>query len=277
MKSTFFFLFLAGIIHTAKAQFYYKDHLLPTHTAEQIKSYREHRIRSVIANSIESNREQSGSGLELKQTINNNYSQLVTVTASPVTGESTLTTWLNDKGLAIKTIDTTDGSGSTTTYSFNDKNIIKTITNITTSPGHADEKEEHQWFYNMDGKPERMWKIRNNRDTTHVTFEYDENGNVVEEKSRRLGKDLTTVYYYYDDQNRLTDIVRYNPVAKRLLPDYIFEYNSTGKLRSMIVIPAGGNEYQRWIYTYDQRGLKIKETIMNRTKQIIGTVEYRYD
>lgn len=277
MKSFSLIFVLTIIFSDAVAQFYYKDHLLPRQTADQIQKYRQHQIRSVTAISAENNPQAEGSTLQVKQTINGNYSQLLTITASPVTGESSLTTWLNEKGLAIKTIDTTDGAGSTTTYVFNDRNTVEKIVNVTSSPGHATEKEEHHWFYRNEGKPIRMWKIRNDNDTTHVTFEFDEKGNVIEEKSTRFGKALTTVYYYYDDQNRLTDIVRYNPIAKRLLPDYIFEYNSNGQLRSMMVVPASGSDYHRWMYTYDERGLKTKETVLNKNRQVIGTVEYKYE
>ena len=277
MKSILLFLFLAVVFSEAAAQFYYKDYLLPKQTADQIQKYRQYNIRTVIATSAENNPQAEGSTLQVRQTINGNYSQLTTITASPVTGESVLTTWLNEKGSAVKTVDTTDGSGSTTTYVLNDRNMVEKIINQTSSPGHITEKEEHHWFYGRDGKPLNMWKIRNDKDTTYVTFEYDQQGNVIEEKSTRLGKPLTTVYYYYDDQNRLTDIVRYNPIAKRLLPDYIFEYNSNGQLRSMMVVPASGSDYHRWMYTYDERGLKTKETVLNKNRQVIGTVEYKYD
>lgn len=277
MKTFSLLLVLTGLFINANAQFYYKDHLLPRQTADQIQKFRQHKIRSVIATSAENNPHAESATMLVKQTINGNYSQLVTVTSSAVVGESTLTTWLNEKGLAVKTIDTTDGSGSTTTYSFNGHNFIERIVNLTTSPGNVNEKEEHHWFYMPDGRPVKMWKIRNDNDTTYVTFEFDEKGNVIEEKSTRSGKALTTVYYYYDDQNRLTDIVRYNPIAKRLLPDYIFEYNANGQLRSMIVVPPSGNDYQRWMYAYDERGLKTKETVLNRNRQVIGTVEYKYE
>lgn len=277
MKTFSLFLILAVLFTDADAQFYYKDHLLPKQTADQVRKYRQQNIRSVIATSADNNLRTEPSTLQVKQTINGNYSQLITVTASPVIGESTLTTWLNEKGLAVKTIDTTDGSGSTTTYAFNERNMIEKIVNLSTSPGHLPEKEEHHWTYGNDGKPSSMFKIRNDTDTTLVTFEYDENGNVIEEKSARFGKALTNVYYYYDDQNRLTDIVRYNPIAKRLIPDYIFEYNANGQLKSMMVVPASGSDYHRWIYTYDERGLKTKETVLNKNRQVIGTVEYRYE
>jgi YD repeat-containing protein len=189
---------------------------------------------------------------------------------------TTLITYYNADGLIGKTIDTTDGASSTTTYTYDDLKRLITLVNNSASTGQAVEKEEHIWKYNASGHPLSMLKIRNGIDTTYLSFVLDEKGNVIEEKSIRKGKEQLPYYYYYDDQNRLTDIVHYNPIAKRLLPDYIFEYDASGKIRSMLVVPPGGTDYQRWMYTYDDRGLKIKETVYNKNRQAMGMVEYKY-
>src|SRR5258708_1362030 len=99
-------------------------------------------------------------------------------------------------------------------------------------------------------KTVQMIKIKNRVDTTYVTFVPDDKGNVGEERSVHRGNPEPTVYYYYDDNNRLTDVVRYNPVAKRLLPDYIFEYDAQNRLATMLVTTGGGTDYQKWNYTY---------------------------
>jgi hypothetical protein len=99
---------------------------------------------------------------------------------------------------------------------------------------------------------------------------------VAEENSVRRKVALPSFYYYYDAQNRLTDIVSYNVKAKRLLPLYIFEYNDDNQLSSMLVVPEGTDDYQKWIYEYNDAGLKIKETCLNKRKQILGRVEYVY-
>lgn len=71
-------------------------------------------------------------------------------------------------------------------------------------------------------------------------------------------------------------MVAYNEKAKRLLPIYIFEYNAAGEISTMMVVPEGSDNYQKWYYQYDQRGLKIKETCFNKRKQVLGRVEYEY-
>ena len=264
------------IISSVQGQYYFKDLLLPKQTADQLQRYKSNKIRSVKATSAETGREQPD-GLQVDQTFNNNYSEVITISRSSQMEGTTLITYYNADGLVSKTIDTTDGASSTTTYSYDASKKLKVLENISASAGQATEKEEHLWSYNASGQPESMLKVRNGSDTTYISFVLDEKGNVVEEKSTRKGKEQLPYYYYYDDQNRLTDIVHYNPIAKRLLPDYIFEYDATGKIRSMLVVPPGGSDYQRWMYTYDNRGLKTKETVYNKNRQAMGMVEYRYE
>jgi len=121
-----------------------------------------------------------------------------------------------------------------------------------------------------------MLRVKNGVDTTYITFVLDENGNVAEENSVRNNVSLPSYYYYYDGQNRLTDVVSYNVKAKRLLPIYIFEYNADNQISSMLVVPEGSDDYQKWIYEYNGRMLKVKETCINKRKQIVGRVEYQY-
>jgi hypothetical protein len=117
----------------------------------------------------------------------------------------------------------------------------------------------------------------NGIDTTFVRFVRDEKGNIAEEHVTRNKASLPTVYYYYDADRRLTDIVRYNPRAQKLLPDYIFDYDDAGRLASMLIVPEQNNpEYQKWIYEYNDKGLKTKDSCFNKKKELMGTVEYAY-
>ncbi|HWJ30170.1 MAG TPA: hypothetical protein VNS32_26785, partial [Flavisolibacter sp.] len=84
------------------------------------------------------------------------------------------------------------------------------------------------------------------------------------------------VYYYYNSNNQLTDIVRYSNRAKRLLPEYMFEYSSTGQVIQKITVPENSSDYLIWRYQFDTRGLKTKEVIYNKQKQVTGKVEYQY-
>jgi hypothetical protein len=166
---------------------------------------------------------------------------------------------------------------SVSEYYYTDKGLPQRIVNVSTSPGQHKEKEEHAWIYDDNGKPEKMLRIKNDADTTYISFVIDESGNIVEENSKRKGVTQASFYYYYDMQNKLTDIVSYSRKAKRLLPIYIFEYNEGGLPATMLVVPEGSDDYQKWYYEYNDRGLKTKETCYNKRKQLMGKIEYEYE
>ena len=109
-----------------------------------------------------------------------------------------------------------------------------------------------------------------------VNFVYDEKGNVAEEIWVKNGKEFDRIFYYYDDLNQLTDIVRFNKKAGRLLPDYMFEYSEDGDVIQKIFVPVNSVDYQIWRYQYDEKGLKIREALFDRDKQLVGKIEYRY-
>lgn len=260
---------------SAKAQYYYKDIVGPRQTMEKTAKYKNQKIHSVKVASYEFDGERT-EDFNGTQIISSDYSRVTTSFKTPLAGESELTTFFDGKGRLVKTIDTTDGSHSESEYFYTDQGWVSKITNVSTSAGNKKEKEEHLWYYNSDGKPERMIRVKNNSDTAYVNFVLDEKGNVAEENSMRRNVALPSFYYYYDDQNRLTDIVSYNVKAKRLLPLYIFEYNDNNQLSSMLVVPEGTDDYQKWVYEYNEAGLKVKETALNKRKQILGRVEYEY-
>ena len=87
---------------------------------------------------------------------------------------------------------------------------------------------------------------------------------------------MPTYYYYYDEKNRLTDIVRYNPRARRLLPDYVFEYDEDGRVSTVIIVPETGSDYEKWFYSYYENGLKGQEACYNKRQELQGRIEYQY-
>jgi hypothetical protein len=56
----------------------------------------------------------------------------------------------------------------------------------------------------------------------------------------------------------------------------VFEYNDDGKIKTMLVVPEGSDDYQKWYYEYNEAGLKMKETAYNKRKQVLGRVDYEY-
>jgi len=258
----------------AGAQYYYKDIVVPGQAARQLQQYKEQKVRSVRLNSFESDG-QPTEKFQGSQDIDQNYTRITTNLQSALAGSSQLTSFFNARGQLVKTVDTTDGSASTTEYRYNSQNELSRVVNLSVSAGAHREKEEHIWTMN-GGKPTGMLRIKDDIDTTYIVFVADEKGNVGEENARRKGNALPSYYYYYDDQNRLTDIASYNIKAKRLLPDYVFEYNGSGSLQTMMVVPEGSSDYQKWYYEYN-RGLKSRETAFNKKKQLLGRIEYHYN
>ena len=260
---------------SAHAQYYYKDIIGPSQTMERTAKLKSHKIHSVSISSFENTGEQT-EDFTGSQNISQDYARITTTLKTPMAGESELTTFFDADGKLIRSIDTADGSRSVSEYFYGTDKTISRITNLSTSPGLKTEKEEHIWFYNSNGKPEKMLRVKNNTDTTYVTFVHDDNGNVVEENSRRKNTSLPSYYYYYDNKNRLTDIVTYNVKAQRLLPLYIFEYDENNRLSTMLVVPEGTDDYQKWHYEYNDAGLKVKETCFNKRKRMVGRIEYNY-
>ncbi len=260
---------------TASAQFYYNDVLLTRKSERQIAQYKQLGIKSVMLRSIESNNP-ADENFRVEQTFNNNYSEAITISTSSISGPSELISRYNENGKLISSSDTSDGFRSTTMYSYTPGNRIDSIKNTAYSPGGVIDEEVHQWIYNEEGAPVKLYKIKNNTDTTVVEFILDEEGRIGEEKAIRNGRQLPVIYYYYDSEDRLTDIVRYNEKARRLLPDLIFEYDNNNRMKSMMVIPEGSDDYQLWVYSYDDQGLKTRETCFNKDKRQLGYVQYEY-
>jgi len=208
------------------------------------------------------------SGTTLKVTTNNNKAI------------ATLKYNFNDRGQLISSVDSAINVKSTSIYTYDANGKIISISNSATdadSSGDFSQTEVHQYIY-KDGKLDKMWRIINKTDSLEVRFVTDEHGNVIEERNFRRGVLADPIYYYYDDRNRLTDIVRFNYKANRLLPDYLFEYDDNDRMIQKITTTSGKNlGYLTWRYLFDEKGLKTKEALFNKDKQLQGRIDYSYN
>lgn len=258
---------------TVFSQFYYNDVL---NTAETIKRrnllVKEH-VKNVEFLSFDGNN-QPIEGFSSQQVITADGSTITTTTTTQLSGVNRNIAEYDAKGMLRSTTDTTDGNKIAIEYYYLPSGKLSRLISNSTSDGQFILKEEHIWTWSPNGKPEKMLKIKNGKDTTQVSFVFDENGNVVEERSQLRGKEQPTIFYYYDEQNRLTDIVRFNEKAQRLLPDYIFEYDELGRIATMLVTSEG--DYQKWYYSYNEKGLKTRDECFSKTKALIGRIEYQY-
>lgn len=274
MKSILAAIFLLTA-STTFSQYYYQDIIGTKESTELANSYKNNKVRSVVVTSYDANNVRM-ENIYIRQLFSPVQLTLTTVTRSETTHPSSLVTYLDASGKIYKTIDSSALVINQTHYLYNAAGqLISISTTSIDSAKTGAQSEEHIWHYD-GGKISKMLRIKNKVDTTIVHFKLDGNGNVIEEQAVRKGRKAEVVYYFYDDDNRLTDIVRYNNKARRLLPEYLFEYGPTGKIIQRITVPANSSNYVIWRYQYDQKGLKVKEAIYNKQKELTGKIEYQY-
>lgn len=263
------------ISFSTSAQHYYKDIIGTKETSGMIKAYQDNKVRRVLVTSYDENNTRSDD-FYVEQQFSPVTRTLRTITRSDMGHQSVLTSLIDDRENVVKTIDSSDIMISVTTYSYNPAGQLISVTSFSTdSSKKTSESEQHLWHY-QNNKISGMWRIKNGNDTTYVSFKLDDAGNIAEEQETRRGVTSEPFYYYYDAGNRLTDIVRYNPKAKRLLPEYMFEYSSASQVIQKITVPSNNGNYLIWRYQYNPQGLKTKEVIYDKQKQVTGRVEYQY-
>jgi len=269
-------LLLIVLTQVCKAQYYYKDLVVAGENKAQWRLYKDLKVKSVNLSSFEGDGRPSEGFLGDQQTTDN-LSRITTHTRAAGAPETWIIASWSPQGLALRITDTSDTYSSVSDYQYDAQGRITSILNTSTeTDNHLRDIEQHIWQYGSGNQPSTMLKIKNGQDTTVVRFVLDEKGNVAEERARRNGIDLPVVYYYYDANNHLTDVVRYNNKARRLLPDYVFEYDDQGKKISTLVVPEGSSNYQKWVYEYNEQGLKTKEACFNKQRELLGKIEYQY-
>jgi len=261
---------------TGQAQYYYKDVVLTAQIGAGYHLLRANSITAVrVTPSDAANAEKEG--VTLQQTVYPAQNLLVTYTKTPESGASWVKAYYNENSRLLLSVDSTEDLVTRSQYAYDAAGRLSSISSNSVPKNDPAMKEVHQWTYDAAGKPVKMVKIKNDNDTTWVSFEADEKGNPGEEKVVRNRVSLGSTFYYYDAQNRLTDIARYNKKADRILPEYMFEYNDAGQVSQMIVVPEGTSDYQTWKYAYNANGLKQQEACYSKQKQLLGKVEYNYE
>lgn len=259
-----------------RAQYYYNDIIGTQEINKRMKTYIVAKVQSVTATGYDAQgikttdfnewQEVQANGTILK--ITNRNGQIVTRQYYQFDNNTRL----------MNTRDSSTDIRSITEYTYDNNGNLATIKMITKdSLQDFNETEERQWQYNTAGKPEKMWRILNAKDSMEYRFTLDENGNVADEQLYRREIGIDPVYYYYDDKNRLTDIVRYNKKAKQLLPDVMFEYDESDRaIQKITTISTNNPDYLIWRYLFNDKGLKTKEALFSKNKEIRGRIEYAY-
>ena len=281
MKSIIASFTLLACTISLSAQFYYKDIMGTADVNRMINLYQTNNVRTVTATGFDEDGRKDAAFSETHYFFpERNLLRIATRNNQTVTNQYFR---FDKNGLVTSITDTSLSLVSATNYSYDDKNNLVSVRNTVTD---ADDSiyvnEQHQWFYNEAGKPVRMLRVVNKTDTTDVRFTLDENGNVIDEWPFINRISRQKIYYYYNSKNQLTDIVRYNVAARKLLPDFMFEYTDQNQLRQKTTtIGTMGVTYLIWTFVYNDKGLKSKEATFKKDKKLgqlemVGKIEYSY-
>ncbi len=269
-----FSLIALFIYYTASSQYYYNDILSTQQTNNQYKLLRSNTIKSIKAFSYED--ETTLSENFLLEVVFNKLGREM-ITTSSANGINSLLTSTYQNNRVIKSVENTARVENTITYLYDVAGNVQSLTTSTIDTFmKSNLTEQHLWQYNTNNQPSLMLRIKNGTDTTRIEFVYDEFGNIGEEHWKRKGRTTESYYYYYNDKKLLTDIVRFNSRAKKMLPDFMFEYDEKGRVNQMIQVTTGSSSYVTFKYSYNEKGLKQSEIVFNKLKQQVGHIEYAY-
>ena len=260
----------------AFSQYYYNDIISNVISNKNYASMKSALVKHVSVTHYDNNDELQND-FKIEQNFNKDWTSLEskTTTNDKVRPLLLMNYYQNDR--IIKSEDTHDSVQTNVSYSYNEKGLLTNVDSYTSDTTIASQfVETHQWFYNERGRIIYMLKVKNKHDSTKVEFVYDKDSLIVEENWFKKSKTMETYYYYYNDKKQLTDIVRFNNRAKKLLPDYLFEYDAIGNVQSMTQVPAGNSNYLIWQYIYNDKGLKQQDNCFTKQRQLIGKMKYDY-
>lgn len=264
---------------TVRAQYYYNDIVSNRTARENFIQLKKAGVKEVTVASFNPD-SQPTEGFSVKQKVSSRNNTVETVSQSAYSNPSILTSVYTSDGWPVSATDSTDASVSRVSYSYSNDaaHQLTTIASTTGFPGENSNLYNEIRTYTYSGtNPASMKRVKNGKDTLHVSFLPEEHGWIGEERWMQKGKLIETYFYYYDDKGRLTDVAHYNKQAQKILPDYTFEYNGAGRISSMMTVVEGTNQYRTWRYTYDERGLKTGEVVFNKYKQREGRLTYTYE
>jgi hypothetical protein len=268
-------LVVIAFSHSTSAQFYYQDIITHQRNLQQYQLQKNNRVQAITISSIENNGEIS-EGFRFNQQYNASWSQLKTVAELVNSGRNVVVNYYNSQGLLYRTTDSSNGTYSVYEYTYDSLTRLIQIQNNTLAiEGKNKSSETHNWYYDQQGIAAKMERIRDKSDTMIFIFTKDSTGKIIEEQGFHKGVAGEKTFYYYDSENKLTDIARYNTRAGKILPDYMFDYDQAGRISQMVSTQQGSNA-TTWEYQYNEQGLKTSETCYLAQKKLAGRMAYQY-
>lgn len=263
------------------AQYYYQDIINTARTEANFDLLKQNKITIQLVQSFDANQE-SDNDFRCQRELQNNYRQLRSITTSRATGYSVMTSYFSARGKLTKTVDSTRNIITTIIYLRNTNDTSGKLREVYLTSLEPKSKykftETHRYEYDDAGNVSKMIHFRGDRieDSTTVTFTLDSLGLVTEEIETGKGARGQRLYYKYNDQGLLTDIVRYSPTRQKMLPDYIFDYDAQNRIGAMTTVNGETASYTIWRYTYDAQNLPLQEECYGKKKELLGTVRYKY-
>jgi YD repeat-containing protein len=275
MKKILLFAMVSCFAMQVESQYYYLDIIGTKQTNQQYNLIRTHQLKRINAVSFEGNNQPSKDFL-LEQTVANDGRQIITHSASIGSTQSFFISYYENNRL-VKTVDSSNNARNTVVYNYDNAGRITSINSINKDfDGTFINSENHTWTYNEKDLPVSMLKVKNEKDTTLVLFIFDDQENVAEERWKKNNRITETYYYYYNPKKQLTDVVRYSRKAKAMIPDYTLDYDASGRITEMRQTQATSANYLIWRYVYNDKGMKEKEYVFNKQKELLGKIEYSY-
>ncbi len=267
---------------TLHAQYFYNDIVGTQETNRQMQTYLANKVKTVTAVGYTANGTRATDFDELHELLESGKAlKIVTMANSTRTASYNR---FDGQGRVISISDTLLGVANITTYEYDNTGKIVVVQNTVKDPeNEIDQVEVHTWFYNKNGKAERMWCVVNKKDSLEIRYTPDEDGNPGEEIVYRKGKETDRIYYYFDEQGHLTDIVRFDERVRKLMPENVITYDDGGRVLQ-VVSKSKGQEfkkitfvgYQTWRYVYNEKGLKVAEALFNYNMDMTGRIKFNY-
>ncbi len=274
MRIKLLLIFFFFYSFTLQAQYYFKDILSLQQTQTEHSRLKAVGFRNIKIESFEDD-ESPAEGFRCEKKISKDFSKSTLQTKLPEIGYSILQSTFDSSYRLIYAIDSSALSLTKLEFRYNTLGKLQSSKSYTKSNDDdliTEHNETHLYLYDdSTGNPVKMYLIKNDRDTTIIVFNMDEDGNLAIEKNQTTGGKY---YYYYDKNHRLADIVHTSEFTTQLLPDYMMEFNEQSELIMQVSFENGGKMKTKTLFDYEN-GLKKTENIYINGKYT-GKITYKY-
>lgn len=282
MKQLGLFFIFSIAANFLSAQYYYNDIIVTEQTNNHYKNFVKSGYTSVTVNNKDLTQkpvyDEDGNLKEdinrYTQTLNKSKTTFNTKVLSDGLVSYSRNVYEND--LIKISVDSAETNVSQSVFYYTNDRIDKIESTNYDKVLKSSFAEIHYWHYDEKGMPTKMTLVKNGTDTTYVEFEKDESGNIAEEKWFRKNVQTENYYYYYNKNNRLTDIVRFNLRVQKMIPDFMFEYDAQGRVSSFTQVIQLTGDYLTFRYAYNTFNLKTRELCYNKLKKLVARADYTY-